>query len=422
MNNTQFATVIVVVGEEPENAGTAALDLAQDEGQRRPVTVVDLIGDAPALRDLSETDDPHGVADCFEYGLSFAAVSHPTTIGPAVTVITSGTGPVPYARALPSARWDRLIEHARDNGELIIFAVLRGTPGLEALMMRADRVIRTRAEPVASRTVDNGGRSRVDTLPFRARPKTRVPSEVESTPSMSRSVATGLTAAAAVILVAVGWWLTARPGGMGRIGAAATTVTTATQQDTTTSTAQLAPSVADPATASPPVASTSGAVNPADSAGAAAFALRVGSYATYAEALRALRVHAAQWRATTIAPVPAGAVPARYLLITGAAHTRGGLDSAVARWTPSPERGGGTVVQTPFALRLMGSLPRDSAARAAAHLIAVGVPVYALTDDSGSVSIYAGAFDTADHAAPLAASLRAIGIATVVAYRTGRMP
>ena len=420
MNNTQFATVIVVVGEEPDNAATVALDLAQDEAQRRPVTVVDLIGDAPALRGLSETDDPHGVADCFEYGLSFAAVSHPTTISPGVKVIAYGTGPVPYARALASTRWDRLIEHARDDGGLIIFAVLNGTPGLEALTMRADRLVRTQAEPIASPTIENGARPRMDTLPFRARPKPRAPVHVEPAPSLSRSLATGLTAAAAVILVAVGWWLTARPGGVSRAGT--TAIATPVRQDTTTSTAQLAPSAADPALASVRSASFTGAVNPADSADAAAFAVHVATYPSYAQALRALRLHAAEWRATTIAPVPAGTAPARYLLITGAARTRNGLDSAVTQWTPAPVRGGGTVVRTPYALRLMGSVSPDSAARATVHYVAVGIPVYALTNDSGGESIYAGAFDTVDNAAPLAASLRSAGLATVVAYRTGRMP
>lgn len=422
MSNADSATVIVVVGEEPDATGSLALDVAQDQAQRRSVTVVDLIGDAPALRGIAITDDPHGVADCFEYGLSFAAVSHPTTIGPALSVIASGTGPVAYARVLSSARWDRLIDHVRDGGGLIIFAVLSDTPGLEALMMRADRAISARTQHAAAGPAENGARPRVDTLPFRTRPRPRAPAPAESTPSMSRPLATGLMAAAAVILVAAGWWLTARSGRLGP--AAATAVAPPAQGDTVTSTAQLASSVAEP-TGTPASGATLGtAVNPGDSSRAAAFAVRVGLYATYADALRALRLHTTQWQATTIAPLAsagAGTAPSRYVLITGAARTRGGLDSAVMRWSPAPEQDGATVVQTPFALRLMASVSRDSSRRAAAHLVSIGIPVYALTDDSGRESIYAGAFDTVDEAAPLAASLRAAGIATVVAYRTGSM-
>jgi hypothetical protein len=55
-------------------------------------------------------------------------------------------------------------------------------------------------------------------------------------------------------------------------------------------------------------------------------------------------------------------------------------------------------------------------------LITRGIPAYALVDDSGSQSIYAGAFTTTDQAALLAAYLRAAGVTGVVAYRTGRVP
>ena len=62
------------------------------------------------------------------------------------------------------------------------------------------------------------------------------------------------------------------------------------------------------------------------------------------------------------------------------------------------------------------------ARRTVARLVARGIPVYALVDDSGRETVYAGAFDRIDAATPLAASLRTGGFTTVVVYRTGRMP
>ncbi len=438
MTNTDPSTVVVVVGEEPEDAAVAALDLAQDESRRRPVTIVDLIGDAPSLRGIATTDDPHGVADCFEYGLSFAAVLRPTTVSPAISVIGSGTMPIPYDRALVSPRWDRIIDDARNQGGLIVFAVLTGTPGLRALVARADSIVRARSDVPAVGAIDDGRRPRTDTLPFRARSTQRAATPAEPPASMSRSLTTGLTAAAAVILVAVGWWLTGRPGTDGSTGspvAVAAGVNSA-HTDTTTSTAQLAPTAAGANVASnggtataalangaAPSEAPGRVANPADSATAAVYAVRVGSYTNYADALRALRHHEGDWQAMTIVPLGASAgAPGQYLLITGAAQTRGALDSAVVRWTPRPDYRESAVLRTPYALRVTTSLPPEVARRTAARMLARGIPVYELVEDSGRESIYAGAFDSIDAAAPLAASLRTAGFTTVVAYRTGRMP
>ena len=354
MTNTDPSTVVVVVGEEPEDAAVAALDLAQDESRRRPVTVVDLIGDAPSLRAITASDDPHGVADCFEYGLSFAAVSRPTTLSPAISVIGSGTMPIPYDRALVSPRWDRIIEDARNQGALIIFAVLTGTPALRALVARADRIVRARADAPAAGVIEDGRRPRTDTLPFRARSTQRAGTRVEPPASMSRSLTTGLTAASLIVLVAVGWWLTARPGAAGQAESTVAAGASAAQTDTTTSTAQLATTTSDANAASangtlPNGTSANGAsasaasgrvANPADSAAAAVFAVRVAAFSNYAEALRALRRHEGDWQATTIVPLtdPADA-SGQYLLIAGAAQTRGALDSAVCAGPPAPTIG-----------------------------------------------------------------------------------
>ena len=138
MTDVEHAAAIAVVGQDATDTGRAALVLACSEAERRPVTVIDLIGDAPPLRRIAATQDSHGVADCFAYGVSFAAVSRPTTAGPRVSIIPSGTEPLTDATILRSHRWNRLVEQTRDRGALIVFAALSGTPGLEALTARVD--------------------------------------------------------------------------------------------------------------------------------------------------------------------------------------------------------------------------------------------------------------------------------------------
>jgi len=49
-----------------------------------------------------------------------------------------------------------------------------------------------------------------------------------------------------------------------------------------------------------------------------------------------------------------------------------------------------------------------------------GFNPYVLTQDDGSARLLVGAFETTPQAAPLAAALRATGVAPVLAFRTGR--
>jgi hypothetical protein len=108
--------------------------------------------------------------------------------------------------------------------------------------------------------------------------------------------------------------------------------------------------------------------------------------------------------------------------MVGAEHTMAPLDTVVAHWPFQSGFAPSIVVHAPFGLLLAGGLPTDSARHLAASLIKRGVPAYVLITPVGGGRVYAGAFDSADQAATLATSLRAVGLAPVVAYRTGRAP
>lgn len=451
MSNIVGLSTVAIVGSDATLTGAAALDLARAEARHRRVTVIDLIGDAPPLRAVAVTDDPHGVADCFEYGLSFEAVIRPTTVHPNVRIMPSGSEPIPYEQALVSARWDSLIERSRSKGGLLVFAVLISTPALAALTSRVDCVV---AAPLRLREVleaDQAGtalasRARgTDARPTgvadaappapAARPGRRI--VTPAGPAPRRWLVPTLAAASVLLLTGLGWAITKR-----RAAPAVTAATpialsdsTQTRTDTVTSSAQLASSGAAEAAADAAAAGPASPLDPGDSSAAATYAVRVATYPTYIAALRALRRYSGRRGAITISPstlLPASAGPAGtanasqpvYLLMVGAAHAAGNLDSVVAHWPPQAGAPPSVVVRAPFALRLAGALSADSARRLTAALVARGIPAYVLVRPSAgtSSSVYAGAFETASASVALATSLRGAGLSPVIAYRTGVPP
>src|SRR5580700_7135376 len=80
MTGVGSPTAVVVTGQDAVATASAALDLARAEARQRAVTVVDLIGDAAPMHNAVASPDAHGVADCFAYGVSFGAVTRPTSI------------------------------------------------------------------------------------------------------------------------------------------------------------------------------------------------------------------------------------------------------------------------------------------------------------------------------------------------------
>jgi hypothetical protein len=444
---------VAVVGSEPVSTGAAALDLARAEARHRRVMIVDLIGDAPPLRAVVATDDPHGVSDAFAYGVSFGVITRHTTVHPNVSIIPSGTEAIPFATVLPSGRWTQLIDQVRARGELIVFAVLSSTPAMGSLTDRVDCVIAAPSRlhevleaVLAAATMPADTRTEnVATAAATPRPARRpVPAAAPRSrfDFSNRSLIGGVTAIAAIVIAAFGWGVMHRHGTDG--GARRANIAAGRnpdRADTETSSAQLAAGAADSTAAAEsasemnPAATAAAAdsapgIAPFDSANGAIYAVRVATYPTFVEALRALRKLKPAHPAATITPIvrpnePAGtkgaAMPV-FALMVGAEHTMAPLDSVVAHWPFQSGFAPSIVVHAPFGLLLAGGLPTDSARRLAASLVKRGVPAYVLVTPAGGGKVYAGAFDSADQAVPLATSLRAIGLTPVVAYRTGRAP
>ncbi len=135
------------MGSDPTVTAQAALALARARAVTHRVTLVDLTAGAPPLAAVIPTDDPHGVSDCFTYGISFGAVTRWTSERN-VYVIRSGTEPLAYETVLPSPRWHRLLAAAHAAKEIVLFIMPLEVTGERDFLARLDRV--TAADPSAS--------------------------------------------------------------------------------------------------------------------------------------------------------------------------------------------------------------------------------------------------------------------------------
>jgi hypothetical protein len=387
------ATSAVVVGESSPGTALAAIAAGRAMARNRIVTIVDLIGDVPPLRALAEDDDPHGVSDCFEYGISPKAVTRRTHANEQMFVISGGTEPIDYARVLRSERWGRLIAEYQKAGALLLFVAVARSPGLAELIGRTDGVIAVGAVegqlPAGVKVLANA------TPPPRRIAARRPEDENDAGSRLGRRVLV-VGAAAAIALGAV--WLFGSPRRAPQVAVAAAA---AARPDTvtTTASAQLGAPVPGPAEHAP---------------GSAEFALRASTAPTYAAALRLMRDTAiAALGPATVVPAGDSSGTTRFEVIAGAYPDSGSAEAAVAAH-------GGSVVHVPLALRLADSLPTDSARALVAQYVKRGIPAYSLEFTKGTAAIYAGAFAAGDDALPLITSLRRAGFTPVLVLRTGR--
>ncbi|HWZ58561.1 MAG TPA: hypothetical protein VNW46_06240 [Gemmatimonadaceae bacterium] len=398
-------TAAVVVGDQAVTTALVAIGAARGVARTRTVTIVDLIGDVPALRALAADDDPHGVADCFVYGISPKAVTRRTHADDRLFVIPGGTEPLDHATMVPSVRWGRLVAEYRAEGALLLFVAAVRTPGLADLVSQTDGLI---AVGEIDALLPPGARV-LATAQRPSRERRRVPRTSGRTRrrrAWRRSAAIGL---AAVVVVAATTWLALGRPGMRPTALANVPSVPPAPSTQTISNAQLGPSSPTPPAAAATPTPTPGDVpaNPADSATAAAYTRLVATLPRYADALRLLRRQHTTLTAATISPLADTAGTVHYALLAGAFG-----DSASA---------GPPAVRAPLALVLRRNMAPDSAVAAADRYLARGIPAYVLANDSnGRATVYAGAFNGPQAAHTLTASLRAAGLVPVLAYRTGR--
>ncbi|MFN2564824.1 MAG: hypothetical protein ABR499_07435 [Gemmatimonadaceae bacterium] len=413
---------IVVVGDDDGSTAKVAVGVGRAQAVTRRVVVGDLLGGAAPIQALLQHDDPHGLFDSFEYGISLGKVTHEVRGAGRLAVVPSGIGPIDYPRLLADRRWPRLAETFRQTGGLLILAAPSGAPGIERLVAATDgavlvgdtlpahvpaaRVLRTIREP----------RPRISARRSGAAVAATVRSWYQR-----RLVGAGVGVALTLALAGFGVWIAQRP----LDHSVARPVTP--QADTTRTAAGVVGSGASMVAAgSVTGAGRRGAVavpaNPRDSTRAAAWSVELKSFATQAGAVMELEAQQTILPAATFAPMVEGDM--RWFPLIGGAYT----DSAGAAELLSTLRQHGMlrthwgqVKRRPLALMIQAGVGPDTAAAAVSAYIERGLPVYALRQPDGSATLYAGAFETPEQATLLAESLRASGLSPTLVYRTGRV-
>ena len=417
--------MIVVAGADSVTTGRVAVGIARMQSLNRRVAVGDLFAESPPIRELIQTDDPHGIVDSFLYGVSLSRIAYPVPGPGELFAMQSGTEPPDYEEILPNRRWHRLCGGFREAGALLVLALPESAPHIEDLVNAADgavlvadaappkvpysRVIARVREPRMSATVFT-----MATVPdAEAAPE-------DSTPWWKRRTAAIAGVVLTMLLVATGLWLAYRPL------ARTPRPTTYPKPDTTQGIGRVIAATGDTtarsgADSTMAVIAIPHVVNPTDSAAAAIFAVELMTTNTQAGAILKLQKDGAKLPAATFAPIMIQG--ARwYKVMSGAYANRADADSLLVglRRQNVLEAGRGSVVQVPFAFLLDSLAPASAIPAMVATYADRGEPVYALRQVNGKMWLLAGAFETLEQAAVYAESLRASGITPVLVYRKGR--
>jgi len=430
---------IVVVGTDPIATAETALGIARVQAVHRRVAVGDLLGDAPPIVALVPGDDPHGLMDSFEYGVSLSKIARRVPDSGELFVMPTGTGPVDYEELFASDRWRRLIAGFRKEGALLILAAPADAPLVHALVDVSDgavivgdvvppevsvaqslawvRARRNAAPPVAG---DDAPSVAADERP------SDMPVVRADSGGPPRWIGGVL---ALIVLAALAYW-----------GATAYSQRRAVQQAAADSAAREAATrvritdsiarIRRDSIARDSLSRLEGAAvdsfpllsptNSGDSAAAVGYAILLSKYNTKSGAILDLFGRFARLPASTFGMES----PSRfYLLLAGAFPSRAAAESLLVRLRVQGTlaRDFGSVDRYPLAFLVdSGVTAREAPARLTRYH-ARGLPVYGLRQPSGVVRLYFGAYANPEQASLAVPQVRDAGMRPLLVYRIGRV-
>jgi hypothetical protein len=429
---------IVVVGTDPEATAEAALGIARVQAVHRRVAIGDLLGEAPPIQALVRGDDPHGLVDSFEYGVSLSKIAQRVPESGELFVMPTGTGPVDYEELFGSDRWRRLIAGFRKEGALLILAAPADAPMVHALVDVSDGAVIVGdvvppevsvAQSLAWVRPRRGGATAAaaDDAPDPAPDET--PAVVAAGRDSGGSPRWIGGVLALLVLAALAYW-----------GATAYSQRRAVQQAVADSAAReaavrvrITDSIArvrrDSIARDSAARSGGGAVdsfpvlspvNPVDSAGAVGYSILLSKYNTKSGAILDLFGRFARLPAATYGMES----PSRfYLLLAGAFPSRASAESLLVRL-----RGQGTLARDfgsvdlyPLAFLVDSAVTAREAPGRLTRYHARGLPVYGLRQPNGSVRLYFGAYGNAEQASLAVPQVRDAGMRPLLVYRIGRV-
>jgi hypothetical protein len=441
---------VVVAAADDRVATAVALGMARAQGQHRRVAVADLLGEAPAIEALLSSDDPHGISDSFLYGVSLNKIARPMIDTDNVFLMPSGTEAVAHEAVYANNRWRRLSAGFHQVGALLIVVAHPATPGFADLCAYVGAVM-----PVGNTAFPTppGVPLVAPPAPLPAEPDV-LPKPTRANTARARAAATenestrrtrfiAVVAVLGAIAVAIGAFapqilqqlpaqltaqLTALIGGRPQSPDSAAVVVPPTPMDSAAavdtvardslprdSTGALIPDVSGDSVTAPRAPLVID--NPTDSTIASRYAVYFATANTRAAAMPDARVRALD--AVALSPVADGSEQ-WFRVTVGASTSKAQADSLLSKLRAQKIVGSGSILDVPFALRLAKGVSPTLIPAQLAELAGRGIMAYALLQPDGGATVYTGAFESPTQAIMLADSLRALRVAPVLVYRTGR--
>lgn len=405
----------LVIGRDAAAAALVAIGLARAQPLERRTAIGDLAQGAGPLR----VDGAPGLLECIQDGLPVSEVARPLGDDRRVFLLPSGPPSADHALLFASPRWPRLIAGFREMDALLLLVATADAPGLAALIAEVDGVVAvdlpaaaTRGWPILA-AVD---RPEDELPPITPRVPARLPARLPA--RAVRSGGSGRWRLAAVVATAGVVLAAGVTGVVLAMRGARAPATLAPPGDRA---AISAPVAGPPET--PDTLTLGAIVNPSESAIASFFTIELVAANTPAGANSLLAMRGLRLPAPTLAPVLLGSDERPwYRALTGAwrdrAEAEAFLGSLRDRGLVRPNVG--RVLRAPYALLLASGIRTSEVPAALAGWAERGISAYALLQVDGRARLYVGAFETADQSVLLASSLRDLGVAPRVAFRTGR--
>jgi hypothetical protein len=411
---------LVVLGSDDVATARVAIGIARQQSRKRRVAIGDLLGDAEPFQELTSSDDPHGLVDVFEYGVSLHLIAQPVTGNDNMILLPTGSFITDPGAIMTHRRWSSLANNFRSENGLLVVAARVSAPEIESFVVQLDGVVLVgdvAPERLPISRIIGRIRAPERVSVVMARPPLRAQHRYVIRSAGPR-LGTVFGIALAVVMAFVGLWLAARP--MAESAWAPLWLRSAARKvappaDSAVLGLARADSVAS-LTEPQPLTST-------DSSALAPWGITIFTFNTEAGALLELQRNGATLRAGTFTPVLIRESSSWFRLIAGAYPDSAG---AAALLDTLRGRGGdagrqAVVERYPYALLIERDVPDSSVAARVSRYRDRGQAVYALLQPDGTARVYAGAFKTPDEALLLADELRANGVSPTLAYRTGRV-
>lgn len=380
---------IAVLGNDGEAAAAVARGLASAVATERRVILADLVGDVPALRDLSTESDPEGVEDSFDYGVSLARIARRTPVENFM-LIPSGSSSVEREEIFRSGRWTRLVRQCRASGWLLLVAARSSAQGVEALVEQLDGAILL------------GGVQ--PPLGVRVLHRVELPTAGDRIPAGRAPLIAGAAAAVLVVIAGIVLW---RAYALGPTPEPPPSLPAVVVQGPDT--ARVVPG--------------STPMNPGDSTRAAGFAIEIMSANTRSGANLELQRSRVIYPAATMTAVLIGEARAMWYRILAGAYTEPRQADSLLRAVRSAGaigETGGAVVNAPYALLVDSASSPAESQSVVARFIEMGAPAYGLLQPDGRVLVFVGAFMGPEESMTFAEELAVSDVKPLLVYRTGR--